>query len=111
MGRSIVAGGQFLNSWNWKPQMAGSVGYGHIQEPGSGSYGLGRCGFDRHEFARIENSLKPKSSAGVGRSGARMDRTRQPRIREGRESPGLGQSLSGCQNMLRGRPMGLTMER
>ena len=42
----IVAGGQFLNSWNWDPQA-----------PGSGIYRLGQDELDRREFARVGNPL------------------------------------------------------
>ena len=46
----IVAGGQFLNSWNWDPQA-----------PGSGIYRLGQDELDRREFARVGNPLaRPK---------------------------------------------------
>ena len=46
----MVAGGQFLNSWNWDPQA-----------PGSGIYRLGQDELDRREFARVGNPLaRPK---------------------------------------------------
>ena len=71
----IVAGGQFLNSWNWDPQA-----------PGSGSYRLGQGELDRREFARVGNPLARPNWARLQPIEADLGQIRPPRIRQGRES-------------------------
>ena len=71
----IVAGGQFLNSWNWD-----------AQAPGSGIYRLSQDELDRREFARVGNPLaRPKwtrlPAIEIDWGGIRL-----LRIRQGRES-------------------------
>ena len=71
----IVAGGQFLNSWNWDPQA-----------PGSGIYRLSQDELDPREFARVGNPLARPKWARLQAMEVDLGRTRPPRIRQGRES-------------------------
>ena len=71
----IVAGGQFLNSWNWGRQA-----------PGSGIYRLGEDELDRREFAAVGNPLARPKSARCRAIEANLGRIRPRRIRGGRES-------------------------
>ena len=71
----IVAGGQFLNSWDWGGQA-----------PGSGICRLREDELDRREFARVGNPLARPKWTRLPAIEIDWDGIRPLRIRQGRES-------------------------